>query len=154
MIQESQLTYSRCITAAALVAVLAGLSYARPAVAPASTKRAATQAGSRNRTTGIAAQSDAELEKAIRARFARSKIAADKFEVHVQGGKAVIEGTTNVLQHKGTATRLARSMGAEEVENHIQPSEEARQKAADNLTKGRRRAQIKRGETSTRSDQR
>jgi len=45
-------------------------------------------------------------------------------------------------------------MGAEDVENHIQPSEEARQKAADNLTKGRRRAQIKRGEASTRSEQR
>ena len=148
------MTYSRCVTAVALLAAFAGLSYSGPAVTPASTKRAGTQAGSRNRTTGIAAQSDAEIEKAIRARFARSKIAADKFEVHVQGGKAVIEGTTNVLQHKGTATRLARSMGAEEVENHIHPSEEARQKAVDNLTKGRRRAQIKRGETSTRSDQR
>ena len=74
MIQESQLTYSRCITAAALVAVLAGLSYARPAVAPASTKRAATQAGSRNRTTGIAAQSDAELEKAGDERLVHDRV--------------------------------------------------------------------------------
>ena len=149
------MTYSRCITAVALVAALAGLSHARPAAKPVSTKKAGTQAAeSRNRTTGNAAQSDVELEKAIRARFAKSKIAEDKFEVHVQGGKAVIEGTTNVLQHKGTATRLARSMGAEDVVNNIQPSEEARQKAADNLTKGRRRAQIKRGETSTRSEQR
>ena len=148
------MTYSRCITAA-LVAALVGLSHAGPAAKPVSTKKAVTQAAeSRNRTTGNAAQSDAELEKAIRARFAKSKIAEDKFEVHVQGGKAVIEGTTNVLQHKGTATRLARSMGAEEVVNNIQPSEEARQKAANNLTKGRRRAQIKRGETSTRSEQR
>jgi hypothetical protein len=51
-----------------------------------------------------------------------------------------------VLQHKGVATRLARAQGATEVLNNIEPSEEARQKAAANLTKGRRRAQIKRGD--------
>lgn len=147
--------YSHCITAAVLFAAFASFTLAGPAAKPASTRKVAAQtAESRSRATGNSAQSDAELEKAIRARFAKSKIAADKFEVHVQGGKAIIEGATNVLQHKGTATRLARSSGAEEVENHIQPSDEARQKAADNLTKGRRRAQVKRGETSARSEQR
>jgi hypothetical protein len=56
-----------------------------------------------------------------------------------------------VIQHKGTATRLAKNLGAIRVVNHIEVSEEAKDKAADNLAKGRRRAQIKRSETTTRS---
>jgi osmotically-inducible protein OsmY len=90
--------------------------------------------------------SDRELESAIRARFARSKISADKFQVRVQGGVATIEGNAQVIQHKGTATRLARLAGAKEVVNRIAISEEARAKASANLAKGRRRAQIKRSE--------
>jgi osmotically-inducible protein OsmY len=87
-----------------------------------------------------------QLEKAIRERFADSKIDEGKFEVHVQGGRATLTGNTNVLQHKGVATRLARAQGATKVINNIEPSEEARLKAAANLTKGRRRAQVKRGD--------
>ncbi len=98
------------------------------------------------------AQTDAQIEKAIRARFADSKINEDKFEVHVQGGRATITGNTNVLQHKGTATRLAHAMGATDVINNIEPSDQARERAAANLTKGRRRAQIKRSETTARSE--
>jgi hypothetical protein len=90
--------------------------------------------------------SDRQVEAAIRARFARSKIAADKFEVRVQGGVATIEGRTDVIQHKGVATRLAKSAGALAVNNHVQPSAAARQKAAANLAKGRRRAQVRRGD--------
>ena len=93
------------------------------------------------------ARSDAEIEKDIRARLAKSKIGADKFQVHVQGGVATLEGTTDVIQHKGVATRLAKSGGAAAVNNKIQVSEAAREKAAKNLETGRRRAQIKRGET-------
>jgi len=88
----------------------------------------------------------------IRAKFAKSKINADKFTVHVQGGVATIEGKTDVIQHKGSATRMARTGGALAVNNHIQISDAARQKAAGNLEKGRRRAQIKRGDV--RSDAR
>ena len=95
---------------------------------------------------GRAAASDAQLETAIRARMARSKIGADKFQVRVQGGVATIEGRTDVIQHKGVATRLAKSAGAVAVNNHVQTSDAARQAAAANLAKGRRRAQIKRGE--------
>ncbi len=90
---------------------------------------------------------DATIEAAIRAKFAKSKINEDKFQVRVQGGVAVIEGRTDVIQHKGVATRLAKSGGAVAVNNHIQISEAAHQKAAKNLATGRRRAQIKRGET-------
>jgi len=77
--------------------------------------------------------SDVRLEAAIRAKFARSKIDADKFQVHVQGGVATIEGRTDITQHKGVATRLAKTGGALAVNNHIQVSDAAREKAAANL---------------------
>ena len=92
------------------------------------------------------ASADARIESDIRARFTKSKIGVEKFQVHVQGGVATIEGKTDVVQHKGVATRLAKSGGAVAVANHIQISEAARDKAAKNLETGRRRAQNKRGE--------
>ncbi len=101
-----------------------------------------------------AAVSDAELEKTIRARFAASKISTHHFQVHVQGGIATIEGQTGVLQHKGTATRLARSSGAIKVVNHIAVSDAAKEQAAKNLASGRRRAQVKRSETTARTAKR
>jgi osmotically-inducible protein OsmY len=101
-----------------------------------------------------AAVPDAEVEKAIRSRFSASKISSHHFQVHVQGGVATIEGQTDVLQHKGTATRLAKSAGATRVVNHIAVSQAAKDKAAGNLAKGRRRAQIKRSEVSQRSQKR
>lgn len=90
--------------------------------------------------------SDADLERAIRERLARSKCAADNFTVKVQGGVATIEGKTDVMQRKGAATRMARSAGAKKVVNRIQISDAARQKASERLAKGRRRVQVKRGE--------
>ena len=95
------------------------------------------------------AMSDAQVEAAIRAKFAKSKINEDKFQVHVQGGVATIEGRTGVIQHKGTATRMAKTAGAPVVHNRIQISDEARQKAAGNLEQGRRRVQVKRGDART-----
>jgi hypothetical protein len=89
--------------------------------------------------------SDAQIEAAIRLKMAKSKIAADKFRFKVQGGVATIEGKTDVIQHKGAATRMAKTAGAVAVNNHIEISQAAKQRAADNLEKGRRRAQITRG---------
>lgn len=89
---------------------------------------------------------DAQLEAAIRAKLAKSKIHSDGFQVHVQGGVANLQGRTDVVQHKGVATRLAKNAGATGVNNQIQVSEAARRKAAGNLEQGRRRAQVKRGE--------
>jgi osmotically-inducible protein OsmY len=106
------------------------------------------------RQAGGTQLSDAELEKAIRERFARSKIAANGFSVRVQGGVAILEGRTNVVQHKGTATRLAKAAGARKVINRIEVSEQARLKASQNLAQGRRRAQIKRSESNPRSEPR
>lgn len=139
----------------AFLVVIAGFGQTQPAAKPVPTtkklvKPAAATHGSANRS----APSDSQIEKDIRERFAASKIGADKFEVHVQGGRATITGKTDVLQHKGTATRMARSAGATDVVNKVEPSEEARDKAASNLTKGRRRAQVKRSETVARSEER
>jgi hypothetical protein len=90
--------------------------------------------------------SDAQLEAAIRAKFAKSKINADKFTVRVQGGMATIDGKTDVVQHKGSATRMCKTAGAVAVNNRVQVSDLAKQKAAGNLVEGRRRVQVKRGD--------
>jgi BON domain len=90
--------------------------------------------------------SDTQLEAAIRAKFAKSKINEDKFTVRVQGGVATIDGKTDVLQHKGVATRMCKTAGAAAVNNRVQVSDAAKQKAAGNLEQGRRRVQVKRGD--------
>ena len=97
--------------------------------------------------------SDRQIEAAIRAKLAKSpKLGPEKIEVHVQGGVATLEGRTDVVQHKGTATRMAKSAGALAVNNHIQISDAAKQKAAANLETGRRRVQVKRGEARSDTD--
>jgi len=93
---------------------------------------------------------DAELERAIRERLAASKCAAEHFTVRVQGGVATLEGRTDVIQRKGAATRIARTAGARKVNNKIQVSQAARDKASATLTKGRRRVQVKRSEVPRR----
>ena len=122
---------------------LAASAQTRPAAVKANTSH------QRIAAAGRPAASDAEIERTIRAKFAASKIAPDKFTVHVQGGVATIEGRSDVVQHKGTATRLAKNGGAVKVVNKVQLSQAARDKAAKNLEKGRRRAQVKRGEPRT-----
>jgi hypothetical protein len=123
-----------------LVALIAaGLTAAQPAPKQAAAAHA-------RKGAPLARTSDAELEKAIQARFAKSKIAVNKFQVRVQGGVATIEGRTGVIQHKGTATRLAKTAGAVSVVNKVQISDEAREKAAGQLASGRRRAQFRRSE--------
>ena len=63
--------------------------------------------------------SDAEIEQTIRTKLAKSKIGKDGFQVHVKGGVVTWEGRTGVLQHKGAATRMAKSAGAVRVVNNI-----------------------------------
>ena len=98
---------------------------------------------------GTSAQDDKQIEAAIRAKLAKSKIGKDGFKVRVQGGVAYWEGATDVVQHKGSATRMAKTAGAKSVVNNIKISEEAKAKAADNLDQGRRRAQVKRSDPRT-----
>lgn len=114
-----------------LLAALAGS--ALPAAQPSRTE---------SRKTAAPALPDAELEKAIRARFAKSKIAANNFQVKVVNGTATLTGRAEVIQHKGTATRIARTAGARAVDNRIEISESARRRAAERLA--RSRAQVKR----------
>ena len=88
--------------------------------------------------------SDQALETAIRHRFEKSKIAVNGFQVKVHSGTAVITGRTAVLQHKGTATRLARTSGARAVDNRVEVDKAARDKAGAALKKGIRTARVKR----------
>ena len=131
-------TIQALLVAALAAALASGASNPPPAKAPAHQREAAPAAPPR--------LPDAQIEGAIRAKLAKSKIGADGFKVRVQGGVATWEGRTDVVQHKGAATRMAKTAGAVAVVNHIQISDAARQRASDNLEKGRRRAQIKRGE--------
>jgi BON domain len=101
---------------------------------------------------GTSAQQDRDIEAAIRAKLAKSKVGKDGFKVRVQGGIAYWEGSTEVVQHKGTATRMAKTAGAKAVVNNIKVSDAAKAKAADNLDQGRRRAQVKRSDPRTEKD--
>jgi hypothetical protein len=96
------------------------------------------QAASAAKPKTVAARlPDAQIEQIIRAKFTKSKINAEHFTVSVKDGVATINGKTNVIQHKGVATRLARTGGALAVQNRIQVSDEARAKAAAKLAKAR-----------------
>ena len=86
--------------------------------------------------------SDAEIEAAIRTKLAKSKIGKDGFQVHVKNGVATWTGTTAVMQHKGAATRMARTAGAIQVVNNIKVSDAARENTAGNLS-GPRKVEVK-----------
>lgn len=107
---------------------------------------ATAQTKTQTKSQGTGATQDAQIEAEIRARLAKSVIGKDGFTVRVQGGVAYWEGTTDVVQHKGSATRMAKSAGATKVINHIKIGDDAKQKAAGNLEQGRRRVQVKRSE--------
>ncbi|HYO83486.1 MAG TPA: BON domain-containing protein [Bryobacteraceae bacterium] len=79
------------------------------------------------------AKSDAAIEAEIRARLSRSKIAVNGFNVRVQNGTAIWTGKTGIIQHKGAATRMAKSAGALKVDNRIAIDERAKEKAAARL---------------------
>ena len=141
--------------ATVLLCLALGMGYAATKAVPPSRALTAPATGAKPATAPKqAAVPDAQLEKDIRARFAKSKISTHKFQVHVQGGVATIEGQTDVLQHKGTATRLAKSAGAIKVVNRIGVSQAAKDQAAKNLASGRRRAQVKRSQTTARTAKR
>jgi len=127
------------------IVVAAGL-WAGPAITQ---PKASVKAKAAPPPQGTTAQQDKQIEAAIRAKLGKSKIGKDGFSVRVQGGVAYWEGTTNVVQHKGSATRMAKSAGAKAVVNNIQVSDAAKEKAAANLEQGRRRAQVKRSDPRT-----
>ena len=87
--------------------------------------------------------SDAEIEATIKAKLAKSKIGKDGFQVHVKNGVATWTGTTSVMQHKGAATRMAKTAGAIQVINNIKISDDASAATTGNLKAQPRRVQVK-----------
>jgi osmotically-inducible protein OsmY len=69
--------------------------------------------------------SDEEIEATIKAKLAKSKIGKDGLQVHVKNGIATWTGSTAVMQHKGAATRMAKTAGATQVVNNIKISADA-----------------------------
>jgi osmotically-inducible protein OsmY len=67
--------------------------------------------------------SDAEIEATIKAKLAKSKIGKDGFQIHVKDRVATWTGSTSVMQHKGAATRMAKTAGAIQVLNNIKVSD-------------------------------
>lgn len=104
--------------------LFASVSYAAPGTA------SRTSASAR-----MATPSDAQIDATIRAKLAKSKIGKDGFRFHVQRGVVTWEGSTDVIQHKGSATRMARTAGAVQVVNNIKISGRARAAAIANLKK-------------------
>jgi hypothetical protein len=132
LIDVNLISVRKLVSALALAVVFAGLSQAasvaKPVPGPSKVvvPKPGTQKGS-----------DAQIERTIRAKFTKSKINAEHFTVSVENGVAIIEGKTNVIQHKGVATRLAKTGGALAVRNNIQVSDAAKAKSAARLAQYR-----------------
>jgi len=62
---------------------------------------------------------DAALRAEIEARLSRALIGKDGFQFTVRSGVVTWTGETSIPQHKGAATRMARSSGAKQVVNRI-----------------------------------
>ena len=87
---------------------------------------------------------DAVLQQKIQEKLSHSKAGGGKFTVRVQGGVAYLSGRADVVQHKGSATRMAKASGARAVVNNIQVSEAAKQKALRSSEHGSpKKAQVK-----------
>jgi hypothetical protein len=79
---------------------------------------------------------DAQIERNMKTKLAKSKLSADHFTFSVQNGVVTIEGKTNVMQHKGVMTRMAKTSGAVAVRNNIKISDEAKASALSHLKNG------------------
>ena len=62
---------------------------------------------------------DTQIEGQLHDRLAKSVVGKDGFTASVKGGVVYWAGSTNVAQHKGAATRIAKSSGARRVVNNI-----------------------------------
>ena len=83
------------------------------------------------------AESDQQIRQKIEARLAKSKLAADHFTVSVAHGVVTIEGVTDVPQHKGVMTRMAKAAGATAVRNNVRVSDAGKAKTAEAFAKAR-----------------
>ena len=103
-------------------------SFQTPAQASTTTARAAG-------VGRVVTPTDSQIDATIRAKLAKSKIGKDGFRFKVARGVVTWEGNTSVVQHKGAATRMAKTAGAAQVVNNIQISADAKAKAAAHLKK-------------------
>jgi hypothetical protein len=101
------------------VFLLSFLATAAPSSAPARSASTSTKAASNQSHASV---SDAQLDATIRTKLSKSKIGKDGFHFHVQRGIVTWEGNTPIGQHKGAATRMARTSGAVQVINNIRVS--------------------------------
>lgn len=83
------------------------------------------------------AESDQDIRQRIEAKLAKSKLAADHFTVSVSHGVATIEGVTDVPQHKGVMTRMAKAAGATAVRNNVRVSDAGKAKTAEAFGRAR-----------------
>ena len=95
--------------------------------------RAATPSRTTVATQRAVTPSDAQIDSTIRTKLAKSKIGKDGFRFHVSHGVVTWDGTTNVVQHKGSATRMAKAAGAVQVVNNIQVSASGKAQATASL---------------------
>jgi osmotically-inducible protein OsmY len=83
------------------------------------------------------AASDQDIRQKIEAKLAKSRLAADHFSVSVSHGVATIEGVTDVPQHKGIMTRMAKAAGATGVRNNVRVSDAGKAKTAEAFARAR-----------------
>jgi hypothetical protein len=115
-----------------LIAILICAASLLPAATPS---HAAARGGER--------LSDSEIESAIKVKLAKSKIGKDGITVKVKNGIATWQGTTSVMQHKGAATRMAKTAGAIQVVNNIKITDAGKLKAAGDMAGTPRKAEVK-----------
>jgi osmotically-inducible protein OsmY len=87
--------------------------------APAGTAGRAVPAAVNGVSKPATGDQDRRIEAAIRTKLAKSKIGEDGFIFRVHDGVVTWEGSTAVAQHKGAATRMAKTAGAVAVVNNI-----------------------------------
>ena len=80
---------------------------------------AIANSASTHKAVSAVTKSDAEIQQSIQTKLAKSKIGKDGLKFQVSRGVVTWEGTTGVIQHKGSATRMARTAGAVKVVNNI-----------------------------------
>jgi osmotically-inducible protein OsmY len=85
------------------------------------------------RPAASAQPNDSQISTVIRTKLAKSKIGADGFKFRVEKGVVTWEGHTEVPQHKGAATRMARAAGAAQVINNIEVGAAGKAKASAQL---------------------
>lgn len=68
---------------------------------------------------GEPARSDAQIESQLKTKLAKSVIGKDGFTFRVKESVVYWDGATSIPQHKGSATRMAKSAGAKRVVNQI-----------------------------------